>query len=266
MTTDMIPATTQTTDEKRGMALLKAVGLDKVAPEQREIALALADRYELDLLLGHLQLIDGKPYVTHKGLLHVGHRSGVLDGIEDTTPVLEGGFWRCTSTVWRKDMTRGFAMPGRYPERGKNASYGPEMAMVRAECLALRRAFDVAAPVAEERWAEQAEAEVTEPVKAKSLTELARLRAAAVEAPLPEFKPAPAQEAPQQPQEPEAPSSAADEPIEATAVALCDAKSDPKLGDVEDCSLPAGHESQPGPRRHQSAAGTVWPVAKGGAK
>lgn len=261
---DILPATTQGTDEKRQVALLKAVGLDRVAPEQREIALNIASRYELDLLLGHLQLIDGKPYITHRGLLHVAHRSGQFDGITLTEPRLEGGFWRCTATVWRKDMARGFEVPGRYPEGGKNRAYGPEMSMVRAECLALRRAFDVAAPVAEERWAEDAESAVTAEVpKGRTLAETARLRAeslaAAVEAEAP-----PPQDAPQQAPEPEAAPDASEPVEEAVVAALCDASSDPALGEVEQCSLRAGHEGQPGPRRHQSASGTVWPVAKAG--
>jgi recombination protein RecT len=75
----------------------------------------------------------------------------------------------------------------------------------------------------------------------------------------------PVQDAPSAQPEPEA-APVAPEPVEeAVAVALCPARSDEKLGAVEDCSLPAGHESRPGPKRHQSAAGTVWPVAKAAA-
>lgn len=265
----MLPATTQGTDEKRAVALLKAVGLDRVAPEQREIALAVADRYQLDLLLGHLQLIDGKPYVTHKGLLHIAHRSGVFDGIEDTEPRLDGGFWRCTSTVHRKDMARGFTMPGRYPERAKNAQYGPEMSMVRAECLALRRAFDVSAPIAEERWAEDAEQAAVEPGPRKSLAELARVRAEAVTS----YDPASgeshdaAQDAPQQAQEPDAGTDTADEspePRQAEDGAVrevCGAESDPALGDVLVCVMEPGHD-----KPHTGADGSRWPNRKGGAR
>lgn len=237
-----LPATTQATDDKRALALLKAVGLDKVAPEQREIALAIADRYELDLLLGHLVLIDGKPYVTHRGLLHVAHRSQLFDGIELTEPRLEGGFWRCTATVWRKDMGRGFTVPGRYPEKGRNGSYAPEMSMVRAECLALRRAFDVAAPVAEERWAEDAEQSVAEQAPRKSLSELARSRAEAVAA----------QDAPQQAPEPEAAPDAAPEAEEAVATAVCGAKS-PYEGSSDFCRLAPDHK-----RTHKGEGPETW--------
>ena len=40
------------------VALLKAVGLDRLAPEQQKLALAIAERYDLDLLLKHLVMIE----------------------------------------------------------------------------------------------------------------------------------------------------------------------------------------------------------------
>jgi len=148
-----LPATTaEDIDRKRRLALLKAVGLDRVSPEQREITLAIAKRYDLDLMLRHVILVEGRPYLTRDGLLHIAHRSGQLDGIEVTEPVLQDGFWRATASVYRRDMTRPFTYYGRYPEKGRNKDFGPEMATKVAEVMALRRAFDVSAPVAEERW------------------------------------------------------------------------------------------------------------------
>jgi hypothetical protein len=144
-------------EQKRKAALLRAIGLDKVPPEQRELALAIANRYELDLLLKHLVLVDGRPYITRDGLLHIAHRSGQLDGIEVSDPELVtlpgvGEFWKAEATVYRKDMTRGFRYMGRYPSKGGNQRFAPEMAVKVAEVMALRRAFDVSAPVIEERW------------------------------------------------------------------------------------------------------------------
>lgn len=155
MTSEVI---TSDRDARRSAALLKAIGLDRVPPEQREIALAIAKRYELDLLLKHLVLVDGRPYVTRDGLLHVAHRSAQLDGIEVTDPELvdmpgQGTFWRATASVFRKDMSRPFRYTGRYPAKGGgNQRFAPEMAVKVAEVMALRRAFDVSAPVIEERW------------------------------------------------------------------------------------------------------------------
>ena len=240
MTTDLIPATTQTTEEKRGLALLKAVGLDKVAPEQRELALAIADRYGLDLMLKHLVMVEGKPFITRDGLLHIAHRSGVFDGIEVTTPVKVDRYWRATASVWRKDMSRAFTYPGRYPVGAKNDE---EMGIKVAESMALRRAFDVSAPTLDERWAGDDAEDAPEPAKAKSLTELARLRAEAVK---------PAQEAPSAPEEPEAPVESPDEPVEAVAVALCGSVS--PYEDHAACSLPEGHK-----RTHKAQDGTeTW--------
>ena len=160
------------------VALLKAVGLDRLAPEQQKLALAIAERYDLDLLLKHLVMIEGRPYITRDGLLHVAHRSGQLDGIETTEPAVVDGFWRSTCSVYRKDMGHAFTYGGRYPTSGGNQKFAPEMAVKVGEVMALRRAFDVSAPVLEERW--DVEVPETEPVVRPTLAERAAARAAEV--------------------------------------------------------------------------------------
>jgi recombination protein RecT len=51
------------------------------------------------------------------------------------------------------------------------------------------------------------------------------------------------------------------EPVEAVAQVVCGAGSDPKLGAVETCVLEPGHLAVEGSaQRHQSEAGSVWPV------
>ena len=161
------------------LALLKAVGLDKAAPEQRQLAISIAERYGLDLLLKHLVLVEGRPYITRDALLHIAHRSGQFDGIEVTTPIVADGYWRCSATVYRRDMTHPFTYPGRYPEKGQNAKFAEEMCIKVAESMALRRAFNVAAPVVEERWDVDAPAEP--PAPRPTLAERAATRAAEVE-------------------------------------------------------------------------------------
>ena len=160
------------------LALLKAVGLDRAAPEQRQLAIAIAERYGLDLMLKHLVLIEGRPYVTRDALLHIAHRSGQFDGIETTTPEIVGDEWRATATVWRKDMTHPFVYGGRYPTKGGNQKFAPEMCLKVAESMALRRAFDVSAPVMEERW--DAEPAYEPPTPKPSLAERAATRAAEI--------------------------------------------------------------------------------------
>lgn len=176
----MAIATVPTVTDPRELALLKAVGLDRVAPEQRELALNIAQRYELDLLLKHLVMIDGRPYVTRDGLLHIAHRSGQLDGMETSEPVVVDDYWRSTCSVYRKDMSRPFTYTGRYPTKGGNAKFAPEMAVKVGEVMALRRAFDVAAPSVEERWDMDA-LPVVPAEPPKSLAEKAAEKAAAIE-------------------------------------------------------------------------------------
>lgn len=165
-------------EPKMDLALLKAVGLDRAAPEQRRLAIAIAERYSLDLLLKHLVLIEGRPYITRDALLHIAHRSGQFDGIATTRPVLEGDYWTAECTVWRKDMQHAFTYSGRYPTKGGNARFAPEMAVKVAESMTLRRAFDVAAPVVEERWDVDVSAEP--PAPRPTLAERAAAKAAEV--------------------------------------------------------------------------------------
>jgi hypothetical protein len=140
-------------DEKR-TALLQALGFDRLNPGQRELALAISGQYDLDPMLRHVVMVDGKPYITRDGLLHVAHKSGDFDGIEVEPPTLDadGKYWRTTCKVYRKSFSRPFVYPGRYPATGGNAKYNEEMAIKVAEVMTLRRAFDVSAPVIEERW------------------------------------------------------------------------------------------------------------------
>ena len=230
MTESTLPATTQSDDTKRQLALLKAVGLDRVAPEQREIALNIADRYGLDLLLKHLVLIEGRPYITRDGLIHVAHRSGVFDGISVTPAEKVDGYWRASATVYRKDMSRGFTYPGRYPTTGGNQKYAEEMAVKVAEVAALRRAFDVSAPTVEERWDDAEVPTAEERPKASSLSELARQKRAAI-------APEPVQDAPSDPE----PVAVVSEPVPEVVSVLCGAES--PYGDGSRCTKPTGHKA-----------------------
>jgi len=132
-------------------AVLKAIGISPRDPNAQALLLT-CERYGLDPVLRHMILIQGRPYVTRDGLLHVAHRSGQFDGIE----VLEQGespsHFTARVAVYRKDMTHPFTYIGRYPKAGGNKAYGPEMAVKTAECMALRRAFNVGLCAREEAW------------------------------------------------------------------------------------------------------------------
>lgn len=133
-------------------AVLRALNLNPADPNTVALLL-ICDRYGLDPLLKHVVLIQGRPYVTRDGYLHVAHNSGALDGIEILDEGDDGTHWWARVAVHRKDMTRPFVYRGRHPKGGGNRQYGPEMAVKCAEVAALRRAFNVTgAGAAEERW------------------------------------------------------------------------------------------------------------------
>jgi hypothetical protein len=275
VTTETLPQTAEPTEHGRKLALLRAIGLDKASPDQRELALNIAQRYELDLLMKHLVLIDGRPYITRDGLLHVAHRSGQLDGMTTSEPVVVDEFWRATASVYRKDMSHPFTYTGRYPTKGGNAKFAPEMAVKVAEVMALRRAFDVAAPTAEERWDMEVPAEP--PAPAPTLAErAAQARAAITTDATTETSPTGAADGAsvlEPAAEPPAPTSPAaqeasaepsveaeaaeDTPMSAESKALCGSES--PYGDGTTCGLLAGHKSL---HRQLEADGKVvgsWP-------
>lgn len=136
-------------------AMARLLGMNPADPKTHAMV-AVAQRYDLDPLLKHVVVIPGSgPYLTRDGLLHVAHRSGQFDGmVIESGPDLVDGEWRCVVSVYRKDMARPFTFPGRYSATGGNRKYAPEMAIKVAECMALRRAFDVSGMgVLEEREA-----------------------------------------------------------------------------------------------------------------
>lgn len=106
-------------------------------------------------ILNHIFLIKGQVYVSHKGLLNLAHRTPAFDGIEVLAEDETQTHWTARVAVYRKDM-RPFVYTGRYPKTGDKRQYGPEMAVTRAETMALRRAFDVSLPIFEDiNWEEQ---------------------------------------------------------------------------------------------------------------
>lgn len=132
-------------------AVLKAVGLNVRDPNAQALLLT-CQRYGLDPVLRHMCLIQGRPYVTRDGLLHVAHSSGKFDGIEVLETSENQTHYTAKVSVYRKDMSHPFTYVGRYPKAGQNKAYGPEMAVKCGEVMALRRAFNVALCAREEVW------------------------------------------------------------------------------------------------------------------
>ena len=142
--------------ETRDRLLAKAI-MKGGTREQVELVVSICDMYGLEPLLKHLVLINGAPYITRDGLLHVAHRSGNFDGIEVEYHQAQNGEWSATCTVWRKNSQR----PIRYtafesehkPKDASRSAWGqyPRAMLGKcAEVMALRRAFDVSLGAVEE--------------------------------------------------------------------------------------------------------------------
>lgn len=145
----------EVTDRELELAALKAAGFvgGKVDRGTIIVTLKLAERYGLDIMRRHLVPIDGKPFITRDGLLHLAHASGRLDGIVLEEQGDDDAEWWAVVSVYRTDMSHPFRFKGRYPKSGFNKKYGPEMAVKTATAMCLRHAFDVAIGAADEMWA-----------------------------------------------------------------------------------------------------------------
>lgn len=160
-------------------AVLRTLNLDPRNPATQALLL-VCERYGLDPLLKHMVLIQGRPYVTRDGYLHIAHVSGQLDGIEILDEGEDTDYWWAKVAVYRKDMGRPFAYRGRYPKSGGNKTYGPEMAIKCAEVAALRRAFNVTGiGAADEKWDAEDEHTVDVPAVDPTLDGWASREAAA---------------------------------------------------------------------------------------
>lgn len=125
-------------------AVLRALGLNPQDPKVHALV-RVAQRYDLDLLLGHILIVQNQIYISHAGLLHVAHRSGDLDGITTTFKESDDR-WIAKCEVYRKSMSHPFGYTDEClkSERVKDHR---KRAVTRAERNALRRAFDVVVDV-----------------------------------------------------------------------------------------------------------------------
>ena len=122
---------------------LQALGLKADDPKANQV-LTVCEQYELDPLLKHIQIVQGQPYITRDGYLHVAHRSGVFDGMELVEEKETDSYFSAKVSVYRKDMSRPFTNIARC-KKGEKVFGDPwDMATTRAERRALKRAFDVA--------------------------------------------------------------------------------------------------------------------------
>jgi len=111
-------------------------------------------RYDLDPLLGHISLYDGKPYVHYAGYLHIGNSRPQYEGAECVREwETETHFW-ATVRVHRSDRKFYFERTGKSkkvkPRKNGQGTYVDEdadaKAFAQAHRRALRMAFNVDAP------------------------------------------------------------------------------------------------------------------------
>jgi hypothetical protein len=109
----------------------------------------LIARYSLSVAAGDIQLIDGRWYVTHGGLLRIAQRnhcSGMRTAVEKGLSDPSSSRWVFRATVYKSPRSRGFVGYGDAdPSNVSSLVHGAEMrvAETRAVNRALRKAYGI---------------------------------------------------------------------------------------------------------------------------
>jgi hypothetical protein len=109
----------------------------------------LTSRYSLSVAAGDLQLLDGRWYVTHSGLLHLASRRGcrgINTTLQDKFSDLAACRWVFKAVVYKRRSSRGFVGYGDAdPSNVSSLVHGAEMrvAETRAVNRALRKAYGI---------------------------------------------------------------------------------------------------------------------------
>ncbi len=121
--------------------------------KQSKIALnglkTLIVRYSVSIAAGDIQLIDGRWYVTHGGLLRIAHRnhcSGMRTAVDKGLSDPASCRWVFRATVYKSSRSRGFVGYGDAdPSNVSSLVHGAEMrvAETRAVNRALRKAYGI---------------------------------------------------------------------------------------------------------------------------
>src|SRR5579872_7267833 len=110
---------------------------------------ALTARYSVSVAAGDIQLIDGRWYVTHAGLLRIAQRnrcSGMITTIDKALSDPASCRWVFKATVYKSPRSRGFVGYGDAdPSNVSSLVHGAEMrvAETRAVDRALRKAYGI---------------------------------------------------------------------------------------------------------------------------
>ena len=134
---------------RRDLAVVKKLWPGQINGIQRESLKALCHEYEFSARAGDLQLLEGRWYVTHSGLVRLSRRNG-CSGIQ-VHPVsrfcdAEAHRWVFKATVYKSSGSRGFVGHGDAdPSNTSAVVRGAEMrvAETRAVNRALRKAYGI---------------------------------------------------------------------------------------------------------------------------
>lgn len=131
-----------TPERQREIATL--LGLEG-PPNQIALLFQLAEHYHLDPLTKEIALIPKKgPFIGVWGRLHIGHRSGLLDGFEaDDEWETESGLYCVRCILWRRDMSHPAAKVIGRVGRHERKDWPFEIARARAVRAAFGYAFNI---------------------------------------------------------------------------------------------------------------------------
>jgi hypothetical protein len=109
----------------------------------------LTKQHRLSVAAGDLQLLDGRWYVTHAGLLRIAQQrrcTGINTSVENNLSSSESNRWVFKATVYKRQGSRGFVGYGDAdPSNVSSLVHGAEMrvAETRAVNRALRKAYGI---------------------------------------------------------------------------------------------------------------------------
>ena len=133
----------------KNLRFAQALWPGEVNPFQAELLKSLTSRFAFSLAAGDLQLLDGKWYVTHTGLLGLSERSRCVGiRVQQVREFcdLSAARWVFKATAYKSSRSRGFVGYGDAdPSNVSSLVHGAEMrvAETRAVNRALRKAYGI---------------------------------------------------------------------------------------------------------------------------
>jgi hypothetical protein len=113
------------------------------------VLLAICNQHQLSIEAGDLQLLNGRWYITHSGLLRIAHRrrcAGICTNLQKSLSDVVGNRWVFKATVYRNPKSKGFVAYGDAdPSNVSSLVRGAELriAETRAVNRALRKAYGI---------------------------------------------------------------------------------------------------------------------------